>query len=128
MHEILHNEDLLNVLKSTVNEDDDAPPDNFTGTWEVYWGNGLLHSRSMYVNGVQYGLHLCFWEDGKLAQAGFVWNDKSHGPWVDFHPNGVKSLEGIVGPNGRIGRWTFYDKSGIPKVRKYVDGDEVEIE
>lgn len=48
-------------------------PDDYTGYWEAYWPNGRLKYRGHFVNGVEVGQQVCYWEDGTIAQLG--WRD-----------------------------------------------------
>ena len=116
----------MNDLQTTrvLEEDECWPPDDYTGFWEIYWGNGKLKSRGQLVDGVQCGIHLCLWEDGTLCQIGYLEGGSSVGLWTDCYPGGMKQLEGNFTDGKRDGTWTSYDRLGtVTAVEKYRAGE-----
>ena len=36
------------------------------GMWEIYFENGELSCKGLYVNGLQHGLHESYWLGGRI--------------------------------------------------------------
>jgi len=104
----------MRVEKRTEDEDgeNELPPDNFTGVWEIYWRSGGLKFRGGYKGGQEEGEHFCWWENGGLAQRGLMVCGKCHGVWTDYHEDGHKTLEGTFGPEGKESLWCTFWSNG----------------
>lgn len=98
------------------------PPDNFNGTWEVFWPNGTLKFRSDYVDGLENGAYLCLWDNGNVCQEGRYIKGQCVGLWNDYLEDGekYKMTEYQDSDNFKI---TWLDSSGNPeKFDRYVNG------
>lgn len=106
-------------------------PDDYTGYWEAYWPNGKLKYRGHFINGVEVGQQVCYWEDGTVAQVS--WRDRSGNPrgtTVSYYPDGDKETEETWDDEARH-QGTFvrrdYDANGdVTAWRKYHEFEVVE--
>ncbi|MDX1943966.1 MAG: hypothetical protein SFU86_01060 [Pirellulaceae bacterium] len=79
-----------------IDVDDLNRPNDYTGVFEAFWPNGQLKYRRHFVNGVEVGQHIRFWEDGMLAH--ISWRDPAghmRGTMLTFYPGGDKDTEEI---------------------------------
>ena len=85
----------------------------YTGRCSTY-KNGKLRSIQQYLNGLDYGKWVFYYENGKVQTKGrFNENGKRVGRWRYFHENGAKSQISKYSKEGvRIGLWKVYNKDG----------------
>ena len=94
------------------------PPDDYTGVWEIYWRKylwlkGGLKSRGEYKDGKEEGEQTCYWKNGRIAQNGKMVQGQCVGLWTDFDEDGSKALEGVFGPEGKDGVWRSFWSGGM---------------
>lgn len=58
------------------------------GTYQTWYGNGQLSSKSTFVNGNRHGHSISYWDDGKLEMEGEYVNGIQHGPWASSSMGG----------------------------------------
>lgn len=66
----------------------------YTGLFEAFWPNGKPRYQGQFVDGVEVGQHVRYWEDGTIAQV--QWYDPEGNPrgtTVTFHSDGDKCSE-----------------------------------
>ena len=60
----------------------------------MIWPNGQVKYRGRFVNGIEVGQQVCYWDDGTIAQVS--WRDSGgcpRGTTVSFYPDGDKEKE-----------------------------------
>jgi antitoxin component YwqK of YwqJK toxin-antitoxin module len=99
------------IHRQETDEDDMVwPSANFSGEWVVEWPNGKTKFRSLYLEGKQEGVHLCYWSNGKLAQKGQNHDDQCIGIWSDYWEDGTKFKETEYYSQGNFDvRWLTED-------------------
>ncbi len=60
------------------------------GSWISYHPNGVIWSRSIYVNGVEHGPTEVFHDNGRTYYLGAYTNGKPSGEWIFHDANGVE--------------------------------------
>lgn len=61
-----------------------------TGSWISYHPNGVIWSRSVYVDGVEHGPTEVFHDNGRTYYTGNYDHGKPSGKWIFFDANGVE--------------------------------------
>ncbi len=107
----------------------------YTGTHKTYHSNGELATERTFVNGLEHGISLYFFEnlqkkeerafkEGKKDGKWTTWNvkgqvtaiahylsDKKHGKWFVYH-GGVKRFEMNYDNGEKVGTWFMWDENG----------------
>ena len=65
-----------------------------------------------YVNGLQEGNCLTYYDDGKLKWDTNYKKGKLDGKYVAFHENGKVKASGVYKKDMKVGEWKYYDISG----------------
>ena len=86
-------ENTINDLLIDDGEREVNPPDDYTGEWKVYWPNGTLKYKALYLKGQTEGEVLCYWDNGTIAQRGTSDLGQCVGVWEDFWEDGGKYKE-----------------------------------
>jgi len=58
--------------------------DEENGLWEQYWSNGILTYKGAYYNGEKNGYWEEYWEDGKIDSKGTFVNGNKHGYFEEY--------------------------------------------
>ena len=85
----------------------------YTGRCSTYV-NGNIRSIQQYLNGLDYGKWVFYYESGKVQTKGrFNKNGQRVGTWRYYHEDGFKSQISKYSKQGiRTGLWKVYDKDG----------------
>tara|TARA_B100000963_G_C22627453_1_gene673122 strand:+ start:1055 stop:1489 length:435 start_codon:yes stop_codon:yes gene_type:complete len=85
----------------------------YTGRCSTY-NNGKLRSIQQYLNGIDYGKWIFYYENGKVQTKGkFNKNGQRIGKWRYFHEDGTKSQISKYTKQGiRTGLWKVYNEDG----------------
>ncbi|MFC1499299.1 toxin-antitoxin system YwqK family antitoxin [Verrucomicrobiota bacterium] len=91
------------------------PPEDFTGTWVMWYVNGQERYRIEHTNGKYHGLLIVFYDNGRKSYQQHYKNGLASGSGAGWHPDGSKMYK-INYTNGKpTGTWTHWDRDG--KVR-----------
>ena len=104
------------------------PPEDFTGTWEVFWPNGKIKYRAIMRDGVEHGECTCFWEDGLIAQSGRMRNGSYFGEWQDFTEMGWHYKTTVYIDSSNFTNTLFFPDGSISKRDRWENGLMVECE
>ncbi len=74
------------------------------GVWTSHYANGLLRSRSTYVNGLEEGETEVFHDNGMTYYTGFYTGGKPSGEWVYFDAAGKELKRVVYDGSGAIQR------------------------
>lgn len=101
----------------------DAPPSDYTGVWIERWPSGAVSLRVEYVNGLEEGESIAYWEDGTVAQKGQMKNGQCVGEWIDYYPSGSIQCRGSY----KDGEWDgerqyYYDQGGLSCTEEWRNG------
>lgn len=61
------------------------------GSWISYHPNGVIWSRSIYVNGVEHGPTEVFHDNGRTYYLGAYSEGRPSGEWIFYDPNGQET-------------------------------------
>ena len=90
------------------------PPDDFTGTWEVYWPSGQLKYRAKIIDGKEHGIVRCYWENGIVAQLTEMEHGQVNGRWIDYYEDGTLKRSAFCREGRFDGVWHKYYSTGDP--------------
>jgi hypothetical protein len=90
------------------------PPSNFTGSWVVYYVNGVPASNIEYRSGQYFGTLIQFHPNGLTKHVQHYTKLGCDGPDVEYYPSGRISYrgrwrEGVPVP---VGKWVWFRENG----------------
>lgn len=95
----------------------------YHGYCKQWWPNGQLRSEGNWINGMQEGRYISYFDNGNVQQED--WYHK--GKWTrckSYHANGSKSLFFWIGPNGYKQK-SWYDNGKMLIREKHVRGQPI---
>lgn len=109
----------------------------FTGLCITYYDNGIIHTRTAYLNGERHGLSQTWYATGDkmreitygsfIHEGAFV-NQKS----IEWDPNGQIKSQYLLKSGLPHGKWIIYDtssnilKQGVYRDGRHISGDKIE--
>ena len=87
-------------------------PENFTGLYLNYCGNGRLYEHSFYEKGKLHGEFKWYDEDGRLRTHYFFEKGKRHGEYKWYDENGRLREHSFFEKGKRHGEYKWYDENG----------------
>lgn len=88
------------------------PPEEYTGTWTIWYINGQKCDETQYENGRHNGLNTHYYDNGQKSYKQHSINGVADGPGVGWYREGQKMYAGQY-RNGKLdGKWTHWFSSG----------------
>ncbi|PCJ54043.1 MAG: hypothetical protein COA79_22325 [Planctomycetota bacterium] len=108
--------------------------DDYTGVWRDWYENGIISSRSVYLNGTYHGAHEMWFENGNTNFKVNYSNGVQFGKSQMWHENGIKNMEVVWGKTKQLsmsewdikGKFIFmskYDKKSKQYTSTYFKED-----
>jgi hypothetical protein len=101
----------LGLLRG-INDVGVAPPNKFTGSWVVYFTNGVPSARTHYKHGQHFGVWAQYHPNGSLADIQHYSEKGCEGWETRYYPTGKASFRGRWSQGWPIGKWVYYDEDG----------------
>lgn len=83
----------------------------FTGIEEWYNKDGVLGSRTEYIDGLQDGTMVGYYENGTVRSESQYKKGCVHGKCIEYYPNGIKKIEEDI-YNGKAINTKEWDEQG----------------
>ena len=87
-------------------------PQNFTGTWRAWLGNGTLVTEENYLDGQLDGPATYWNTDGTVNVTTAYRQGRLHGPWRRLYSNGTVHRDFSYLDGQRVGRWVEFYPDG----------------
>jgi hypothetical protein len=75
-----------------------------TGPWTSYFPNGMVRSRSTYIQGLEEGHTVVYHENGKPLYTGSYLHGMPYGEWIYYDPNGTELKRVVHDSTGAVVR------------------------
>jgi hypothetical protein len=94
-----------------------APPENFTGTWVIYYVNGVKANEIELRNGRYHGRQRSYHSNGRLHVQQHYTNQGADSEDTVYYDSGQLMYRGWIENSKPVGTWIYYNEDGSERSR-----------